>query len=56
MKNWISVKDRLPEIGRFLTKNRFGAEKECFFDEDGSWIYDGIEVRVTHWNPTNDSN
>ena len=58
MSEWISVEDRLPEVGEnCLTSHMdFGGcciETYCYsFFKDGVWgNYGNEDVNVTHWQP-----
>ena len=56
---WISVKDRLPEVEEevlacyyfkpFLNKMFVGVLTYFVFDEEPHWQYESIGLTVTHW-------
>ena len=57
VQEWISVKDRLPEYGRYLCNVKSMAFRGAFYQailkyENGGFIEDGIYTDfVTHWMP-----
>jgi len=49
---WISVKDRLPEIGVEVLIYEPGCLIQINFrDDDDYWDCDGVVSRITHWMP-----
>lgn len=58
---WVSVKDRLPEVGEYnvAADTDYGKKvTACELNKDGNWIHDGEETfchsyyfEVTHWMP-----
>jgi hypothetical protein len=62
---WISVKDRLPEVGKIIAwgqtrsyKNelRSASAEKCEYNSDGEWLLSGNYYleNVTHWQPLPD--
>ena len=50
---WISIKDRMPEIGRWVVVHHDKAHevpKVCSYSENGFWEFGNLwPVCVTHW-------
>lgn len=66
MQQWISVKDKLPEewiddddntyINYLIYMPYFkAADVGVYNDDEESWLFRGIEVKVSHWMPLPDA-
>lgn len=51
---WVSVKERLPEIGDHVLVSNGGFVCESFLDKEGEWQRGGARLffmKPTHWMP-----
>jgi hypothetical protein len=53
MIDWISVKDRLPEVCRHVLTYDGDDIREGFLTKQGHWMrrYNGASFAITHWLP-----